>query len=285
MYSKQSTDLRPRNPSQSGRVEGRPTQPTEFKTQISFGQLSGKGVEFGAMHKPLPVDQDKAHVLYADRLSREQALVVFPELKDLGDFFIEPDLIVDCNNDDLSSLAQHEFDFYIANHFIEHLVNPVRFLKNLSDVMKPGSVLFLTVPDKEYTFDRGRELTTNDHLWNDYLTDERTLSNAHLREFLRRKQLVSEIHPNVVKYFNEHGLPLSYYNGNKLPWNPAKRKKLYEFHRERSIHVHVWNVSSFDRFLRWINTKLKLEFEIEFFDGDARNKEEMIYVLKKTSEN
>lgn len=98
----------------------------EFKTHISFNQLSGEGVEFGALHNPLPVDPDKAHVLYVDRLSREQALEVFPELGEVGDLFKDPDLIVDFNTDDLSSLAKYEFDFYIANHFIEHLVNPIR---------------------------------------------------------------------------------------------------------------------------------------------------------------
>ena len=46
----------------------------EFKTQISFSQLSGEGIELGALHNPLLVDFNKAHVLYADRLSREQAL-------------------------------------------------------------------------------------------------------------------------------------------------------------------------------------------------------------------
>jgi len=258
---------------------------TEFKTRISFDQLSGEGVEFGALHNRLPVDLDKANVLYADRLNREQALEIFPELGELGDQFIEPDLIVDFNTDALSSLAKHEFDFYIANHFIEHLVNPIKFLKELSDVMKPGSVLFLTIPDKEYTFDRNRKLTPNEHLWRDYLNDERTISNAHLREFLRFKEPVVDVHPEVVRYFKENGLPLSYYNGNKLPLNPIKRKKLYDFHRERSIHVHVWNMESFDSFLRWINTKLDLGFEIEFFDDDTRNKEEMIYVLRKDAEN
>ena len=75
-------------------------------------------MEFGALHNRLPVDLDKANVLYADRLNREQALEIFPELGELGDQFIEPDLIVDFNTDALSSLAKHEFDFYIANHLV-----------------------------------------------------------------------------------------------------------------------------------------------------------------------
>ncbi|MFC1664919.1 methyltransferase domain-containing protein [Pseudomonadota bacterium] len=126
---------------------------------------------------------------------------MFPELGEVGDEFVEPDLIVDSNIDDLRSLAKHEFDFYITNHFIEHLVNPIRFSKELKDVMKLGSVLFLTVPVKEYTFDRNRNLTTNDHLWRDYLQDEKMIGNAYLRDFLCFKDLVVDIHPQVVSYF------------------------------------------------------------------------------------
>ena len=251
------------------------------KERISRKYLKGNGIEFGPLHNPLPVDSSNALVKYADRLTKLEALILFPELKDIEESIIEPDLIVDFNTDELSSLKTHNFDFIIANHFIEHLVNPIRFLEDVSHIMKPGSLFFLTVPDKDFTFDKQRVLTTNEHLWNDYLNKENEICNEHLKDFLLHKEAVSSPHPAVVEYFKKNKLPLSYYNGNKLPLNPFKRKRLYDFHRERSIHVHVWNKNSFDQFLNWINGKLKLGFEILDTHTAAEVEGEILYLLKK----
>ncbi len=253
----------------------------DYKTSLSNRKLRGKGVEFGALQNPLAVDASAAVVLYADRLSKQQALDLFPELAEARERIVEPDIIFDANTDDFVVLKDYEFDFFIANHFIEHLVNPIRFLKGVSDAMKPGSLLFLTVPDKEHTFDRNRELTTNQHLWRDFETKKKTLCNAHIREFLRNKEPVENVHPAVVRYFKEHRLPLSYYNGNRLPINPFTRRRLYEFHRERSIHVHVWNRTTFDDFLKWTNDRLALGFEIRCLDAPNTCHGELIYLLRK----
>ncbi len=253
----------------------------DTKTSISYRSLRGRGVEFGALQNPLSVNADVARVLYADRLSKRQALELFPELEEHRGRIVEPDILFDADRDDFADLHAHEFDFFIANHFIEHLVNPIRFLQGLSDVMKPGALLFLTVPEKEHTFDRLRELTSNQHLWNDYENEEKDLCNAHIREFLRNKEPVNNVHPAIVKYFEDNRLPLSYYNGNRLPLNPFTRRRLYRFHRERSIHVHVWNRTTFDDFLTWINERLNLEFEIENCDADDSGSGEMIYLLRK----
>jgi tetratricopeptide (TPR) repeat protein len=256
-------------------------QDMHIKIQLATEYLLGKGIEFGALHSPLPINQEKAKVVYADRLTKMQALKLFPELEESEQWIIEPELIIDLNTDDLSSLVNYDFDFFIANHCIEHLVNPIRFLRDISLIMKKGSILFLTVPNKEYTFDKNRKLTDNGHLWQDYLNNEAKISDEHIEDFLLYKEEVQKIHPAIVKYFNENGLPLNYFNGNKLPANLFEREKLFNFHRERSIHVHVWNKSSFDGFLTWINDKLKLQYNVLKTHDSNKVADEMIYLLKK----
>jgi len=252
-----------------------------IKEHISSEYLKGKGVEFGALNNPLPINNDEASVTYVDRLAKQEALRLFPELEDIAEKIIEPDLIVDFNTSEFHSLKTHEFDFFIANHFIEHLVNPIRFLEDVSHIMKPGSLFLLTVPDKDFTFDKHRKLTTNDHLWKDYLHKETTISNEHLKDFLKHKEVVSHPHPAIVQYFEKNRLPLSYYKGNKLPLHPSTRKRLYDFHRERSIHVHVWNKTSFDGFLAWTNEKLQLGFEKLETHAPEDVVGEIVYLFKK----
>lgn len=225
-----------------------------IRKQLAYEYLVGRGIEFGALHNPLPIHRKKASVVYADRLTKLQALQRFPELKEV----ISPDLIIDFDKDDISFLVNYDFDFFIANHFIEHVANPIRFLRDLSSVMKSGSILFLTVPNKEYTFDKKRGLTENEHLWQDYINNETNISDEHIEDF-------------VLNTGDKIGLPAT----------PSERKKIFNMHRGRSIHVHVWNRFSFDNFLNWINYKLDLRFEVMNTHDPNTVLDEMIYLLRK----
>ena len=55
-----------------------------------------------------------------------------------------------------------KFDLIIANHVIEHIPNMIGWLQNLSLILKKNGLLFLTVPHKDYTFDKLRSPT---NLW------------------------------------------------------------------------------------------------------------------------
>ena len=252
------------------------------KEDLALAHLTGRGIEFGALNNPLLLDKTRATAVFADRLTKVQALEIFPELQDIADAIVEPDILVDFNDlASLNTLAPQRFDFLIANHFIEHLVNPIQFLEGCSQLLPAGGILFLTVPDKDETFDRNRKLTTNAHLWRDYRRGTSKISRSHLKDFLQNKEVVDIPHPEVIKFFKKNGIPISYYDGNCLPLNPFKRNRLYNFHRERSIHVHVWNRASFDDFFGWINEKLDLRFRVVPTHQPEDVIGEMIYVLQK----
>jgi SAM-dependent methyltransferase len=227
------------------------------KESLAYAHLRGEGVEFGALHLPLDVDRSRCVVRYVDRLSKEEALARFPELRSHYDF-VDPDFLIDLDRSDLSELGPHRFDFFIANDVIEHVANPVRFLRNVHDVMKSGAVLFLSVPDRDYTFDHTRELTTTEHLWEEYDRGVTTVSTAHLRDFI------------------EHTEP------GGLPRNPLRRRRLYRFHRERSIHAHVWTQASFDDFLARTSERLGLAFEIVDRAESHNTAASMVYVLRRS---
>jgi SAM-dependent methyltransferase len=231
---------------------------TRSKQAVASTHLRGEGVEFGALHQPLEIDRRRCVVHYADRLSREDAKAQFPELREyFAAEVVDPDILVDLNRSDLSELGPYEFDFFVANDVIEHLANPVRFLENLHNVMKPGAVLFLSVPDRDYTFDRTRDLTPAEHLWKEHERNVTRVSAPHLRDFIENTE--------------EGGLPR----------NPWRRHRLYKYHRERSIHVHVWTQASFDDFLARTCERLDLTFEIvdKVESRDAAGS--MVYVLRR----
>ena len=51
------------------------------------------------------------------------------------------------------------FDWIIASHLIEHTPDLVAFLNGCADLLAPGGVLSLAVPDKRYCFDHFRPIS------------------------------------------------------------------------------------------------------------------------------
>ena len=243
-----------------------------YRQQLANKYLVGNGVEFGALHNPLQVDSSQANVLYADKFSKQKLIKLFPELKQVATDIVETDIYFDLNQGlkEYCKLQKHALNcnFYIANHVIEHLINPLRFLDNLHLIMKDGDRLYLALPDKEYTFDRNRTVTTWEHLYKEYSNNTARLSEAHIREFIfnvipleHRQEYYSQLRKNYQNWF--------------------KRQIIKREQSHRSIHVHVWNQKSFDSFLNKAIKTLKLNFKILEKVNSQANKHEMIYILQK----
>ena len=197
----------------------------------------------------------------------------FPELRSKASALVPVSILLDINQDDFSELIDHQFDFFVANHLIEHLINPIRFLENIYNVMPPDSVLYLAVPDKDYTFDRFRDLTTNDHLWQEYKENSNELSVEHLNDFIL----------NITKdHIEPERRSRMYFKNDILPADAESREKIYQLHRERSIHVHVWNQNTFDHFPKFAINRLSLDLElIDSCKSEESGSNEMIYILGK----
>ncbi len=149
--------------------------------QPALGFLHGTGLEIGALHEPFPVPAG-CRVMYADAMDKAAAISRFPEIDPA--LIVTPDFILDLDNDGLVKLAGRQFDFVIASHVLEHLANPIRALKGIFDVLKPGGVAVIAIPDMRFTFDQHRELTPFEHLWDDYLQQVTVSSDEHYLGFL-----------------------------------------------------------------------------------------------------
>src|SRR5262245_21139289 len=141
----------------------RPRRKSLGRAAIARMYLRGSGIEIGALHRPLRVPPHVA-VRYVDRLSTDDLPRQYPTL---ADHDLVPVGIID-DGERLASLADRSQDFVIANHFLEHCEDPLGALLNFLRVLRDGGVLFLTVPDKRYTFDRDRPVTPLPHLIADH---------------------------------------------------------------------------------------------------------------------
>jgi len=220
----------------------------QVRKDIAFQYLKGEGIEVGALHAPLQVPEGvKVH--YVDRMSVSDLRKQYPELAAVN--LVEAD-IVD-NGETLSSIADNSWDFVIANHMIEHCQNPIGALENFLRVVKPGGLVYMGVPDKRYTFDIDRPLTSLDHLIQDYNEGPEWSKLGHYEEWV--SLVDSKFHQESMAVRIQHLLEIDY-----------------------SIHFHVWTSETFSELIEYCKKNLFFGFESELFQ---ENFEEIITVLRK----
>lgn len=196
-----------------------------------YATLTGRGLEIGAFHEPAELPSTVT-IEYFDAMDATKAAELFPEIP--AESFVKVDHLGDLDHDGLEQFAPGTFDFVICNHVIEHVANPIKLVREIFRIVAPGGKIVLSAPDKEYTYDKGRELTTFEHLWDDYQNNVTESDDEHYLDFLRSAG------PHV---FEQDPIHL-----------PAQIARV----RERREHAHVWNSASFEAFMAEALSRLDL---------------------------
>lgn len=217
------------------------------RNDLSKKYIGGKGLEIGALHTPLKTF-NKAKVTYVDHLSTKGLRQHYPELRKFS--FVSVG-VVD-NGEILKKVKSNSQDFIIANHFVEHCENPISMLINQLRVLKEGGIIYWAIPDKRFTFDAIRPLTTVDHIIQDYEKGPRTSRRKHYEEWV--KLIGSERGGHTQKTANQ------------------LMKEHY------SIHFHTFTKESFIKIIKFAKKKYNLAFEIKEV---VSNINEFICILQK----
>lgn len=177
--------------------------------------LKGVGVEIGAFDSPIP----GISPIYVDKFNQ------FAGKKCLADYPGEASRLpfYDC-----------ALDYVVNSHVIEHLANPVSALVEWERVLKPGGYVYMVVPDRRFTFDRNRALTSPEHMIEDYLTGKDDTDDTHIEDFVFGIDW-DEIQPGLLgEEAHKHKCANAQHHKNEcLAGN------------EINIHFHVFEPSNF----------------------------------------
>jgi len=224
-----------------------------YRDKLLNEYICGKGIEIGALQNPVVLDNSKViEIKYVDRSSVKDLRKQYPELKDCN--LTEPDIIDDAEV--LSKIEDNSLDFIIANHVIEHMENPINAINNWLSKLNNGGIIFMAVPDKNFTFDKIRKETTWKHLYEDY-------KYKKLREKRNYKHFL-----DFAKAFPEEGKTAD-----------IKAKELID--KSYSIHFHCWTYLGFKSFLNNCIKKINFSFKIIEDLKTEKGGNEFIFILKK----
>lgn len=189
--------------------------------EIAGSQLAGIGLELGALASPFPVPLH-CNVLYGDTFNYQQIVANYQD--EPIDEIVIPMVITELET--LTGIADESLDFIIASHVIEHTRDPIGAIITAHKKLRPGGKLLLVVPDKQRTFDRDRELTTLEHLIEDYRSPSHERDKAH-----------------HIEYFEVEF---------SKPPPEAKAGWRHTWETRYPIHYHTWIYESFAEMLDWI---------------------------------
>lgn len=130
---------------------------------------------------------------------------------------------------------KNKFDLVYSAHVIEHQLNIIEHFKAISDVLKDGGLYVAIVPNKNFTFDYFREVSTLE----DILSDEFKKEKHTLRTIL---QSLNRAHNNSLAHWkNGHGT-------ENVDSEKEVVQKYLQYSKEggyESLHAWVFEPSTF----------------------------------------
>lgn len=221
-------------------------------------QLHGHGVEFGPGCHPLALHPYVRSIRYCDIHDRAGFSAAFPEVDAVTVArFPEPiDFRIDFDKQPfVPAIGEGSLDFVIANHVLEHLVNPLRFLIEARRLLRADGLLFVALPDPRCTFDRDRQRTPLRDVLDRYVRAETELSEERIVAWCREVDKLMDLRPESPGY-----------------------RALLDGHRRRSIHVNVWLIDDLIEMLRHL--AIDGDAPLHLLDGMIGNGE-YIVVLRR----
>lgn len=206
------------------------------------------GIEVGGANAPAVLWDKQICIKQVDICDHRIKSDAYTELK----VPLVPIDIID-NGEELNCIENKSLDFIIANHFIEHCRNPIGTLRNFLKKLKINGLVFMAIPDKRYTFDKKRGLTSFQHL----VEDDKNPS----------------IERDLFHCFDKNSKLFT-----KDEW--TKVKKLLS---STELHYHVWDANMWIQFITSTQAYLNHIFSIECV-GNFDNQigySEILCILKK----
>jgi len=236
------------------------------------------GIEIGALCNPLVTkSESNGKVVYVDYASAEQLREHFRHDPNVRlDEIVETDLI--WGNRRLPELVgDRRFDYVLASHVIEHTPNMIGWLREIATVLRDDGILALAIPDKRYTFDMKRELTSLATLVEYFLQDRRRPST---RDVFDHKLLTGPV--DLVRAWSGTLHPDEVVPMETLQqaWEGAQLNETSETYID--VHVSVVTPLRFLELISGMNRLGLFDFTLLDFVDTQRNALEFFVTLART---
>ncbi len=172
-----------------------------------------------------------------------------------------------------ADVVDQRFDLVIANHVIEHIPDLISWFDQLSRIVNPDGYVFLSVPDRRYTFDYFRPED-----------DAVDVVRAHLERlqkpsrFQIAKHLYYFTHLNQVDAW-EGKLPESLHPRMSFEEALVKSEQLAEGYAD--VHCWIFTRETFQRTFDALSASGQIDWKIQAIEDVKPNENEFRVLLKR----
>ncbi|GGE39289.1 hypothetical protein GCM10011391_17580 [Pullulanibacillus camelliae] len=234
------------------------------------------GVEIGPLMRPI-VTKEEGRVFYVDHTTTDELMKKYADDPNVDVSMIETVDFVWGEKTLREAIPSHyQFDYVIASHVIEHVPDVIGWLNEMDDILKVGGKVCLAIPDKRYTFDYARRLTTAAEWIDAYLHQIRRPSPRQIFDFYAHA-----VHIDVKEAW-ESQVNLEQcekFGSDEIAWDYCK--KGMEEGAYVDVHCSVFTAESFCRLLRQLFQLNLLNFRVAKFYKPEPYTLEFIVILEK----
>tara|TARA_B100000575_G_scaffold277418_1_gene263726 strand:- start:3017 stop:4096 length:1080 start_codon:yes stop_codon:yes gene_type:complete len=244
---------------------------------IKFDQL--KGLEIGPLTAPLVTKEElngRGEIFYLDHMPTDELREKYADDPSVDVEKIIPVDFVCRDGNIVGATSGNTFDYIIASHVIEHAPNLLQFLTEIERILKPGGLCILIIPDKRFTFDLNRPVTT---------------FGCVLENFIGKQKM-----PNISAVY-DHFATAVHANGHNL-WHGIVNSKdaqllvssdfawdaahcVYDNQKYYDVHVNIFTPKSFFSILKSAMEHEMIFFEVDKFGDTQIGQIEFMVALKK----
>lgn len=202
------------------------------------------GLEIGPSLRPCAPKGKGYHVEIVDFMGRQELVERYSSMGLDTSQIEEVDYIWDGHSYAETTGRINSYDYIIASHVIEHVPDFIGFLQDCSRMLKMNGVLSLAVPDKRFTLDHFRMVTTTGKVINDYLSGEKYGSMGALTDYWNH--VVSRDGRTSWSRLRERFLKKSYAFVHDEEFNRKGYKDCLGVQAIRDFHQNVFTPASFE---------------------------------------
>lgn len=199
----------------------------------SLFDTDGVGLEIGPSHNPLLPKKQGYNVEILDHLCQKSLINKYQNATGVNLSNIE---IVDyvLEEKSLYETIQKDgyYDFIVASHVIEHTYDMIGFLNDCSKLMKNSGKLVLAVPDKRFSFDVLRSLSST----GDFIQASIEKRQCHSIGNIFDELMYNSLRDEAIGWLPSDQGELTFFN------SMDKAKNIFDnlIENNKSIDIHAW---------------------------------------------
>jgi hypothetical protein len=140
----------------------------------SMFEKVGVGLEIGPSYNPIIPKSSGARIESLDHLDQAGLILKYKDEPNVDITRIEPvDYVSDGGPITETIPYSNYYSYILASHVIEHMPNPLGFLRDCSSLLTQSGVVVLVVPDRRYCFDYFRPASTTGAILQAYRSNRR----------------------------------------------------------------------------------------------------------------